>query len=58
MNLGTKGVRFMTTNQFGGKNFILSYLYIACGAFSMLVGIIFALKTRFFPEKIPELKFE
>lgn len=55
---GTKGVVFSTANNFGGKNFILSTLYIIFGSISMFIAIAFWVKSIYYPEKLPELKLD
>ena len=52
---GTKGIVFSTANEFGGKNFILSYFYIVFGVISIIIGIAFGIKSKFYPEKLPDL---
>jgi hypothetical protein len=55
---GSKGIVLSTANEFGGKNFILSYLYLIFGALSLVIAIIFTIKSKYYPEKLPDLKLE
>lgn len=45
-----------TANKFGGKNFTLSYLYIAFAVVSFLVAILFGIKSIFMQDKVPSFK--
>ena len=55
---GKKGIVLSTANSFGGQNFILSSLYIVFGCISMLISILFLIKSLYYPEKLPDLKLD
>lgn len=49
---GTKTLILSNANWLGGKNFILAYLYIGCGAFCFFIAIVVALKQCICPRKL------
>jgi hypothetical protein len=49
---GKKGIVFSSANAFGGSNYVLSYLYIGIGVLSIVISIVFFLKTKFYPERL------
>jgi hypothetical protein len=55
---GKKGIVLSTANAFGGQNYILSSLYIVFGCISLLISILFLIKSLYYPEKLPELKLD
>jgi hypothetical protein len=45
-------VVFSSANAFGGSNYVLSYLYIGIGVLSIVISIVFFVKTKFYPERL------
>lgn len=53
---GHKSLIISTVNDIGGKNKSLGIAYIVIGSFSILLGVIFAIKQRFTPRKFGDSK--